>query len=265
MDKSIKETVDGSFGNIRSADFSDLTFIIPLRIDSNERKENVDTVIKFLNRNFNAFILILEADKEQKYFPEFKFKRFCYEFVEDRDDIYRKTRWINRLIALSRTPYLAIWDTDAIAPPEQILSSLEALRNEKAVMSLPFDGRFYSGDIVTCTLFKKFLDIEVLNARIPVMRLMHGYHSPGGAYMVNKEKYVEAGGENESFVGWGPEDFEHIKRMEALELQVHRSIGPLFHLWHPKGKNSRFASEDSERINRNALLKTCRITKYNQY
>ena len=89
---------------------------------------------------------------------------------------------------------------------------------------------------------------------------MYGYHSVGGAFIVNKEKYLNAGGENENFYGWGLEDCERVKRMEILNLQVHRSIGSLFHLWHPTGKNSWFAYPKIEIRSRNEFLKTCSIS-----
>lgn len=239
-------------------DLSDFTFLMPLRIDSRERKENADTVINSIFKHFDTSFIVLEADGEQKYFPEFSFEGFQYSFFEDPNEIFRKTILINRLIAMSKTPYLAIWDADAIAPPEQILFSAKILRSGNAVMSLPFDGRFYACDKISSDLFKKYLNIEILKYRIPVMHLMHGYHSPGGAYMVCKETYIEAGGENENFIGWGPEDFEHIKRMEVLNLPVHYSIGTLFHLWHPCGKNSGFINAETEKQNRRELIKTCK-------
>jgi predicted glycosyltransferase involved in capsule biosynthesis len=93
------------------------------------------------------------------------------------------------------------------------------------------------------------------------MKLMHGYHSVGGAFIVNKEKYIKAGGENENFYGWGPEDTERIKRMEIMNLPVCYSPGIMFHLWHPVGKNSWFANAELERKNRRELQKTCKIFK----
>lgn len=89
------------------------------------------------------------------------------------------------------------------------------------------------------------------------MNLMHGYHSVGGAFFVNKNEYMAIGGENENIYGWGPEDTEQVKRLEICCEPVSYSAGNLFHLWHPMGKNSWFASSELERNNRNELQKTC--------
>jgi hypothetical protein len=62
-----------------------------------------------------------------------------------------------------------------------------------------------------------------------------GRSSVGGAFIVNKQRYLKGGGENENFYGWGPEDAERLKRMEILEEPTQRIEGPLFHLHHPRG------------------------------
>jgi hypothetical protein len=243
----------------QKTDLTDVTFLVPLRIDSSERKENADTLIKYTFQHFNTFFIVLEADATRKFYPEKEPEGFRHEFIEDTNEVFHRTKWINRLISMAKTPYVAVWDTDAIAPPEQVIEAAEKLRKGEAVMSFPYDGRFYSCDRVSCDLFKRLLDIEILIRRIPVMHLMHGFHSVGGAYLVNKERYINAGGENENFYGWGPEDAERVKRMEILNLPIYNSSGVLIHLWHPMGNNSWFANPEVERHNRKELQKTCKF------
>jgi hypothetical protein len=239
-------------------DLTDVTFLVPLRIDSPERKANIDTLINYTFKHFKTSFIVLEADATRRYFPEKRSKEFYYEFILDTNNVFHRTKWINHLISLAETPYVAVWDADAISPPEQITSSVESLRTGDPVMSFPYDGRFYSCDKISCDVFKIILDFKALLKRIPVMILMHGYHSVGGAYIVNKEIYQRVGGENETFYGWGPEDTERVKRLEILDLAVNYSNGVLFHLWHPMGKNSWFADSETERQNRKELQKTCK-------
>lgn len=244
---------------ICKADLSNVTFLVPLRIDSPERMENIQTLINFTFRYSKTFFIVLEADKECRFFTENNFKGFSCRFIKDPDSVFHRTKWINKLISLAETPYVGIWDADAISPPEQIIRSVETLRSGEAVMSFPYDGRFYACDKISCEVFKKTLDFKALSERIPVMLLMHGYHSVGGAFLVDKEKYLKAGGENEGIYGWGPEDTERVKRMEILNLKVHYTSGTLFHLWHPAGKNSWFANPETERLNRKKLQETCKL------
>ncbi len=239
-------------------DLSDVTFVVPLRIDSPERKANIDTLIKYTFRNFSTKFIILEADSERRYFPETDQEGFRYEFIEDKDEVFHRTLWINRLLNLSDTPVVGIWDADAIAPVDQITDAVGRIRSGEAVLSFPYDGRFFSCDKLTSDLFRKHLDIEIPGKRVPVMNLMHGYHSVGGAFFVNKNEYMAIGGENENIYGWGPEDTERVKRLEIHSMPVSYSAGNLYHLWHPMGKNSWFAGSELERNNRNELQKTCR-------
>jgi hypothetical protein len=85
--------------------------------------------------------------------------------------------------------------------------------------------------------------------------------SVGGAFLVNKEKYLLAGGENENFYGWGPEDVERVKRMEILEYPIPRSKGSCYHLYHPRILETGVNKEELLTHNQKMLLNTCNKTK----
>ena len=238
----------------------DVTFVVPLRIDSTERKENIDTLIRYTFNHFETNFIVLEADSERRYFHKAEPKGFRYEFIEDKNEVFHRTKWINRLISMSGTPVVAVWDADAISPPEQITDAVNKIRSDKAVLGFPYDGRFYSCDRISSEVFKILLNIEILLGRFPVMKLMHGYHSVGGAFIIHKKKYLEAGGENENFFGWGPEDTERVKRLEILELPIYYSPGTLFHLWHSGSEKNSFANTEFLVSVYKELLTSCKIT-----
>ena len=48
--------------------------------------------------------------------------------------------------------------------------------------------------------------------------------------------------------------------MEILRLPVFRSPGPLFHLYHPRNDNSKYAEGDIEMHNRKMFLKICSLS-----
>jgi len=62
--------------------------------------------------------------------------------------------------------------------------------------------------------------------------------SQGGAVMYDTRKFFEAGGENEYFISYAPEDRERIWRFRKLGYKVGRVVGPLYHLDHHVGPNS---------------------------
>ena len=65
--------------------------------------------------------------------------------------------------------------------------------------------------------------------------------------------------ENENFYGWGPEDIERVKRWEILGYRIKRIEGSLFHLHHPRLKNSWYASNILELKNKQELINICRM------
>jgi hypothetical protein len=228
-------------------DLSDVTFVVPLRIDSPERKANIDTLVKYTFRNFSTKFIILEADSERRYFPETDQEGFRYEFIEDKDEVFHRTLWINRLLNLSDTPVVGIWDADAIAPPEQIVEAVIGVRTNAAVLCLPYDGRFYACDRISCDLFKKLLNIEILSRRQSVMNIMDCYYSVGGVFIANKNTYLTIIGENENFFGREVKDPKRVKQTDLVSLPKYYSYGPLFQLSHPISRNSWFLKGDIER------------------
>lgn len=235
----------------------DVTFVIPVRIESEERKKNLETILKVLNRDFSTSIIVREGDKKQKFYPPDNIDNLTYEFIYDEEETFNRTYHRNQLLHKARTPYVGVWDTDAIAIPEQVAEAVNCLRLNKAVMAFPYDGRFYMLNELLSKLFRRYMDYNILTATAALMNPMHGFNSLGGAFIVNKEEYLNAGGENENFCGWDAEDDERVKRMEVLELPLYFAQGVMYHLWHPKGQSSRFANLEVEIRNRKTLLKTC--------
>jgi predicted glycosyltransferase involved in capsule biosynthesis len=248
----------GTTGTTCKTDLSDFTFLFPLRIDSEERLANLNTVIKFISNHFITSYIVLEADKTRKVNGNELNTLIRYEFLEDKNEFFHKTKCINHLIRMAETKYVAVWDADVIADASQILDSATVIRTKNAGLSIPYDGRMLVCDKSLSDFFRSHPDIELLNRVSSSLPFMYGYHSTGGAVMVDKNEYLAIGGDNENFYGWGPEDVERVKRMEIMGIPVHFANGPIFHLWHPRGKTSWYLDHLIEKHNRKELIITCR-------
>lgn len=248
------DTKSISFPSVSSAG---ITFCIPVRIDSTERERNLDFLIEYLSEIKQAHVMILEADKRRLYHVKKDKKNISYTFLVDTDPIFHRTKFINELLLSAPTEIVGVWDTDVILPIDQINDAAESIRTGKAIMSFPYDGRFLMLSDDESVQFLEALSFSFLSENIPDFFMPHGAHSVGGAFFVRKSIYLEAGGENEHFYGWGPEDAERVKRMEILNLPVYRASGCLFHLYHPRMANSWFANEDIEIRNREEFLRIC--------
>ncbi len=239
-------------------DLEDVSFLIPVRIDSPERMENLTMVLEFIKKHFDTHIIVLEADKKEQVHHS------CIDtkiFIEDHDPVFYRTKYLNRMTRNSLTSFLAIWDTDVLLNPLQIKKSVDLLISEEADMVFPYDGNFYNTPPLLVEMYKSINKVEFFEENVGKLNLMHSNQSVGGAFLVNKIKYCEAGMENENFYGWGPEDAERVKRWEILGYNIKRVSGPLFHLYHPRMSNSWFASKELELRNRKEFVRICRMNK----
>lgn len=237
----------------------ELTIVIPVRIDCRERKENLDAVIRSLIKIERLSIIILEADVKQKYLLCENCERIKYVFISDDDCIFHRTRYLNILLKMSPTDVVGVWDTDVLLDERQLKEATDAINNG-VTLCYPYDGSFLflnseqsEAAKKNVTSFFKEKNKEIVNA--PRM----GRPSVGGAFLINKHRYLQLGGENEEFYGWGPEDAERFKRMEIFEQPISRISGNLFHLYHPRGINSTFGNDERDKKNVTELVKICRM------
>lgn len=183
-------------------ELNDLTILIPIRIGSESRMENVQCILQFLNSRVECPVLVLEADATEKVNVANGIAKI---FIEDHNPVFYRTRYINQMVRKTNTPYLAIWDADVLLNPSQLLLGVEMLRKDEADMVFPYDGNFYAVPQYIKEIFLQHQDrLEILEQSIGRMTHMHNFPSVGGGFLVNKKTYIEVGMENENFFGWGP-------------------------------------------------------------
>lgn len=222
----------------------DLSIIIPIRLDSISRIENLIAVVHHLYHYFETHIYIIESGEFNNGIVNSMLgKDVNYTFIEDKDPIFYRTRYSNIIAKNIKTPFLALWDADVVINHEQIIDSMNALRSQRYEISYPYDGRFLDTSAIIRSLYLyKNYDFDVLRRNQKRMNLLYGDSHRGGAFLANTLKYIEAGAENEDFYGWGPEDFERYDRWINLKYNVHFAAGVLFHLSHTRDVNGRFNS-----------------------
>ena len=239
-------------GNISIA--QNLTVGIPIRVDSEERRANVSTIINYLNE-LRCHIIVLEADAHEKMKKQSLAGDIDYLFVKDTDQVFHRTRYINQILKMAQTEMVAIWDTDVLVDYRQILEALQLIRNG-ATTSYPYDGRFVMLSKQLSTQTRNRIDFDYLKSL--KLKSFLGRKLCGGSYIVHRQRYLLCGGENEKFTGWGPEDAERLHRVTILgHKALHISSGELFHLYHPRGANSTYASKDNARELREEFVRVC--------
>lgn len=219
-------------------DMKDLTVLIPVRIDSITRLENLHIVIKYLMNNFKLNIIITEASEyDNNLLKTILPKSVKYNFIKDKDPVFYRTKYINMMVAQTETEFLAIWDADVVFPIKQVRKAVELLRTNKYDIVFPYDGMFLDTTKIIRQIFLYSEDLNFLEETSDMMISPYGYGMKGGAFIANKRKYIDAGMENLKFYGWGPEDWERYERWMNLNYRIKCVKGNLFHLSHPRDMN----------------------------
>lgn len=102
-----------------------VSFVIPVRVDSSEREQNLDLVVEqlmALKESIRMEIRILEADEHPHYELKISDEHIHKTFVRDASPVFHRTKYLNRLMQEAEGAIVGIWDTDVLLPKEQILA-----------------------------------------------------------------------------------------------------------------------------------------------
>lgn len=218
-------------------DLTDVTFTIPVQIDSARRVMNLAIAVDFLRKYFHTNIHIMEnATRKCEHYSQ-----WCkYTHVNHKD--FHRTKMLNDMAREATTPYVCNFDCDTVFTPLAILEAVRRLREGYEIV-YPFDGTViripwnHPDKVRDISLYLRSTGSADVGC-ITNVPLEAKKSSVGHLLFVNKEAFFKAGGENEHFVSYGPEDAERWKRFNKLEMRIARVPGPTFHLNHPLTTNS---------------------------
>ena len=125
-----------------------LTFLIPVKIESEDRVRNLITVLSYLLTKVDAKIIVKECDIEQK-FPKlvkpYLSKRYGaishrikYIYEEQKDNFFHKTRILNDLIEESDTEIVCNYDTDVLLPVTSYKLAYEMIKRGQCDAVYPY-------------------------------------------------------------------------------------------------------------------------------
>lgn len=88
---------------------SDITFLILTRLDSIDRLENVLAATNHLKQQLIKNIVLLEsAPYNNRILEKLLDKTIQYFFNKDHDPILHRTKYINQMIQVVETPFVAV-------------------------------------------------------------------------------------------------------------------------------------------------------------
>lgn len=235
-----------------------LTIVIPVRIDSEERKANLKAVLLHIY-GLGCRVLVLEADSHPRLDKEEWMEKTDYTFVKDESPVFHRTRYINKFLRKAETEIVSVWDADMLVSYEQVDEAM-SLISQGCTIAYPYNGECVMLPDKESDMVRKAFDVDFLKSRR--MKSVFGRKCCGGVFLVHRKRYLGCGGENENFTGWGPEDAERLRRVCILG---HKACwiksGQAYHLYHPRGKNSDFYAEEAAVRLRKELCRVCSMER----
>lgn len=208
-----------------------VTFTIPVHYDHPDRFQNLSLNICMLLQYFDTNVIIGEqgSDKFKVFETWCKYKKF-------NDAEFHRTKMLNVMAREAETPIVVNYDADVFLPPMQVLKAVFDLSVKDMVY--PFDGRFARVPRSKFREIENALDIGVVSGTEWQGTRAGDMPSVGGCLFVNKKAFFEAGGENERFISYGPEDAERFERFIKAGFKVGKVKGIIYHIDHFRGPNS---------------------------
>lgn len=202
-----------------------LDIIISIKIDSNDRLNNLDITMEYIKTYFDCNVILVE----QNNIPIINNRYDCNYIFEKTDQFFNRQRGLNIGVKHSSSNVIAHYDADILLNPIQLITAVRLIEDGSYDMIYPYDGNFYD-------VPKSYHENIIFNlSSIPLENCkLFNSNSVGGVVVFNKQKFIEGGGANENFKGLGYEDNEIYDRYTKLKYNIARIQGPLYHLNHER-------------------------------
>lgn len=219
---------------IMKYDLKAVTFNIPVKIDHPERLENLKLAVDYIFHHFDTNIIVYEVSNGlPAYIDRHPSVKYIFEHLEGK--AFHRTRYLNEMALISKTPIIANYDCDVIFQPQNYILATNALLKSGVDGVFPYDGLFVNVPRKHIPQIKETHDVSFVDIKTTEN---FGAGSVGGALFWNRKSFIKGGMENERFISWGCEDWERIKRFTKVGAKIARIPGPLYHMSHPRGVDS---------------------------
>ena len=227
----------------------DLTFLIPTKIETEDRLRNIISSVSYLLKHIPAKVIVKEVSNH----PTFQFRaipeirkyvdtsNLTYFYEESSEPWFCKSKVLNDLISASNTKVVANYDVDCILPLSSYHQAYDAINNDHADVVYPYGCGIYQWkaeyDFQIYEEFINTLDTSTLDKRKSLSNSTIGW-----TQFINRQVYIDSFMMNENFISWGCEDDEFYYRMSVLGNRIARIDNYVYHLEHSRTNNSWFSN-----------------------
>lgn len=229
---------------MQTKDLSNVTFIIPIKVEHSDRYRNAKTVLGFLNQHIVTNVFIYEVcengNSKLDFLDSLKNLKIKHWKADD-EGMFHRTKYLNIMLDEVVTPVVANYDIDVIISLDFYKKITDLITSGGSDVVYPY--RFGSGGqrrVLDNFDYQKFydsgFDLNHIDATGPWMDYDSEY---GHCIFFNTEIYKKYGAENENFISYGPEDKERGERFVKMGFNVNwMSESMVYHFEHYRGSDS---------------------------
>ena len=206
----------------------DLTFLIPTRIETEDRLRNIISSVSYLLRHVPAKVIVKEVSGRNTFLhralPEIRkyadTDNLTHIYEENNDPLFCKSKVLNDLIVASDTSIVANYDADCILPKESYRKAYEMILHQEADVVYPYGCGIYQWKAefnmeIYDEFVKSWNGTSVLDKKKTLSNSTIGW-----TQFIRRENYINSYMMNENFVSWGCEDDEFYFRMSTLGNRI---------------------------------------------
>lgn len=258
------------------------TFIIPLRIESDDRMRNIITVLCFLLSKFDSKVIVKESDTNSvfaesvfpqiKEFLEDKVQNLTHVFEKSEDVVFHRTRLLNEMLNMTTTDVVVNYDCDVLLEEQTYYKSVSKIVDDGFDLIYPYGKGSYQQQVfANDEIVSEFIN-EDFNFEILTKNSRNYLSDRGHVQFFKRTSYIDGGMENENFMAYGPEDWERHDRFVKMGYNVGRIDDIIYHFEHKRTQNSwthnpHFSSNENlfkylDGLSRESLIEYYKNEKY---
>jgi len=168
-----------------------VTFTIPIKIDSKDREANLTILMDYLTKYFDTNVLVCETNQELlKAFWKPAWPGFPL-YLKTNKALFHKTRLLNHMARVATTEIIVSYDCDILLPPQAYVEAANKIHEGMLDFCYPFNKPIKFIKKPALALLREKLDGDTLdsistpqpNPDLP----------PGGCFFMNRKKFIEGG------------------------------------------------------------------------
>lgn len=217
---------------------NNITFILAIKIDSCDRQENLDITIKRITRDFKGSqIVLVESDYKSKLSGRYHAVEHLFLKLTE-GETFNKMKAYNKGASEAKNSVLCFVDADMPPSKKNIVEAYNLIVSNVYDLVLPYGkSEGYNIPKGFHELIEALDDAPIYDEKYTWLSKQYRmeYMDNGGIVLFNTAAYVNGGGGNENFIGWGCEDDEMISRFVGLGYRLGRlEQAILLHLQHSR-------------------------------